>query len=253
LAPTSERNPRSLAHHLNEVELRWLLTSLFRRDGNSGEPLCQSLAEPTATDSSNESGAVPAGWQGGDIPTATGSSNRRPVSQGVRQPTGTDSTPEKGQQPEPDRHQLTPCGHRSVWQQVSGLLSAGPVSTVRSATPAQHAAAILDFLQAPGGRTGAITAKELRQIHAEVCFVLELEPIGWTAVGRELRKLIGEGRTYQRSNGEQLRVYHIPRRPKPDCFVREFRISWAAPLTQIGHRLIKPYDGLRVRSMRVPE
>jgi hypothetical protein len=95
---------------------------------------------------------------------------------------------------------------------MSGLLSAGPVPTVRSATAAQHAAAILDFLQAPGGRTGVITAKELRQIHTEVCFVLELEPIGWTAVGRELRKLVGERRTYQRINGEQVRVYRIPPR-----------------------------------------
>ena len=33
----------------------------------------------------------------------------------------------------------------------------------------------------------------------------------------------------------------------------DFRISCAAPLTQIGHRLIKPYDGLRVRSIRGPE
>ena len=143
-----------------------------------------------------------------------------PVGQGVRQPIVPDATPENGQPPEPNRHQLTPCGHRSVWQQLSeatktGLLSAGPVSTVRSATPAQHAAAILDFLQAPGGRTGTITAKELRQIHAEVCLVLELEPIGWTAVGRELRKLIGERRTYQRINGEQVRVYRIPPRAAP--------------------------------------
>ena len=38
LAPTSERNLRSIEHHLNEVELRWLLTSPVRRDGNSGEP-----------------------------------------------------------------------------------------------------------------------------------------------------------------------------------------------------------------------
>jgi hypothetical protein len=109
------------------------------------------------------------------------------------------------------------AGTTVVWQQVSeapktGLLSAGPVSTVRSATPAQQAAAILDFLQAPGGRTGTITATELRQIHAEVCFDLELEPIGWTAVGCALRKLIGEGRTYQRINGEQVRVYRIPPR-----------------------------------------
>ena len=138
-----------------------------------------------------------------------------PASLGESQPTGTESTPENGQQPEPNRHQLTPAGHHSVWQQMSGPVSAGPVSTVRSATPAQHAAAILDFLQAPGGRTGAITAKELREIHAEVCFVLELEPIGWTAVGRELRKLIGGGRTYHRINGEQVRVYRIPPRALP--------------------------------------
>ena len=215
LAPSSERNLRSIEHHLNEVELRWLLSSLFRREGNSGEPLCQSLSEPTATDPSSESGSVPAGWRGVPYRQQPTPAACHPASLGESQPTGTESTPENGQQPEPNRHQLTPAGHHSVWQQMSGPVSAGPVSTVRSATPAQHAAAILDFLQAPGGRTGAITAKELREIHAEVCFVLELEPIGWTAVGRELRKLIGGGRTYHRINGEQVRVYRIPPRALP--------------------------------------
>jgi hypothetical protein len=198
------------------VELLRLLTSLFSRDRSNGnKPLCQRVAEPTATDASPQSARDPARCQGVPNQQQPTPAACRPVSRGVRQPTATDTT--KQQQPDPNRHQLTPCGHRSVCQQVSeapktGLPSAGPVSTVRSATPAQHAAAILDFLQAPGGRTGTIRATELRQIHAEVCFVLELEPIGWTAVGRELRKLIGEGRTYQRINGEQVRVYRIPPR-----------------------------------------
>jgi hypothetical protein len=78
--------------------------------------------------------------------------------------------------------------------------------------PAEHAAAILDFLQGPGGHTGTIPFDEMEQIHLEVCLERDFEPIGWVAVGRELRKLIGDEKTYERINGEQVRVYRIPPR-----------------------------------------
>ena len=52
----------------------------------------------------------------------------------------------------------------------------------------------------------------MEQIHLEVCLECDFEAIGWTAVGRELRKLIGDEKTYERINGEQVRVYRIPPR-----------------------------------------
>ncbi len=40
-----------------------------------------------------------------------------------------------------------------------------PFPTRRWADPAEHAAAILEFLQGPGGRTGSIPVEELQQLH----------------------------------------------------------------------------------------
>ena len=88
-----------------------------------------------------------------------------------------------------------------------------PIPTRRWATPAEHAAAILDFLQGPGGRTGTIPFDEMEQVHLDVCLERDFEPIGWTAVGRELRRLLGAEKDYERINGEQVRVYRIPPRP----------------------------------------
>ena len=70
-------------------------------------------------------------------------------------------------------------------------------------------AAVLDFLQGPGGRTGTIPFDEMEEIHLDVCLEREFEVIGWTAVGRELRRLLGAEKDYERINGEQVRVYRI--------------------------------------------
>jgi hypothetical protein len=72
--------------------------------------------------------------------------------------------------------------------------------------------AILDLLQGPGGRTGTFTCAALKRVHTDICLEQGFEPIGWTAVGRELRKLIEDEKTYDRINGEQVRVYRIPPR-----------------------------------------
>jgi hypothetical protein len=165
--------------------LQGLLTSIFRRSIGGEKPLRQSLAEPTATDTSLENGAVPGGWQGvlnRQQPTPPSNAGSR---QSLAEPTATDI-----------RH--------------SPALSAA--WTRRWASPAEHAAALLDFLQGAGGRTGTIPFEEMEQIHLEVCLECDFEAIGWTAVGRELRKLIGDEKTYERIRGEQVRVYRIPPR-----------------------------------------
>ncbi len=56
-----------------------------------------------------------------------------------------------------------------------------PIPTRRWARPEEHAAAILAFLQGPGGRTGSIPVNELKQLHIEICAEHDIEPIGWPA------------------------------------------------------------------------
>jgi hypothetical protein len=85
-----------------------------------------------------------------------------------------------------------------------------PFPTRRWAEPAEHAAAILEFLQGPGGRTGSLPIGELKQLHLEICAERDWEPIGWTAVGRELRELLKADKTYESVNGKRTRVYRIP-------------------------------------------
>jgi hypothetical protein len=84
------------------------------------------------------------------------------------------------------------------------------IPTRRWVTPAEHAAAILEFLQGPGGRTGSIPVDDLKKLHIEICFERDWELIGWTAVGRELRNLLGAQKCYDWVEGRRVRVYRIP-------------------------------------------
>jgi hypothetical protein len=85
-----------------------------------------------------------------------------------------------------------------------------PFPTRRWVEPAEHAEAILEFLQGPGGRTGSLPVEELQQLHLEICAERDWELIGWTAVGRELRELLKADKTYEPINGRRTRVYRIP-------------------------------------------
>ena len=76
--------------------------------------------------------------------------------------------------------------------------------------PAEHAVALLDWLQRPGGRTGTISAEDLEAIHVDMCNSLEWERVAWIAVGRELRRLIGVRKEYARLGGRRICVYRIP-------------------------------------------
>jgi hypothetical protein len=81
-----------------------------------------------------------------------------------------------------------------------------PVPTRRWVPPQEHAVAILEFLQGPGGRTGSIPYGELKNLHLEICWERDWEPVGWNGVGRELRRLLKDEKTYDK----RRRVYHIP-------------------------------------------
>lgn len=69
---------------------------------------------------------------------------------------------------------------------------------------------MLEILQGPGGRTGTITAAELKLIHRELCLERDFEEIGWVAVGRELRRLLNDRKSYEWIDGRRVRVYRIP-------------------------------------------
>lgn len=161
------------------LKLLELLTSLFRLDRSGGaEPPRHPLSRLTASDSSQE-WATNGGY-------SKGASNR--------------------QQPIP------PALGQLLFQPTASDYEWQRVSSRRWATPAEHAMAILDLLQGPGGRTGTFTCTALKRVHTDICLEQGFEPIGWTAVGRELRKLIKDEKTYDRINREQVRVYRIPPR-----------------------------------------
>ncbi len=84
--------------------------------------------------------------------------------------------------------------------------------TLQARQPADHARALLAWLQGPGGRSGTIFASELLEIHRDLCSELDWELVGWGAVGRELRRLIGTPKEYARFDGRRVCVYRIPPR-----------------------------------------
>jgi hypothetical protein len=85
-----------------------------------------------------------------------------------------------------------------------------PIPTRRWVAPEERAAAILEFLQGPGGRTGTIAFDELEKLHVDICLERDWEVASWTAVGRELRRLLRAEKTYEAINGRRIRVYRIP-------------------------------------------
>jgi hypothetical protein len=82
--------------------------------------------------------------------------------------------------------------------------------TLQAKPPADHARALLTWLQGPGGRSGTIRATELADMHSDLCSELDWELAGWVAVGRELRRLIGTPKEYARIEGCRVCVYRIP-------------------------------------------
>jgi len=76
--------------------------------------------------------------------------------------------------------------------------------------PGEHARLFLRWLQTPGGRVGWIPADELMRAYTEFMADLGIAPIGWVAVGRELRRLVGTAKTYLWTNGRKVRMHFIP-------------------------------------------
>lgn len=50
-----------------------------------------------------------------------------------------------------------------------------------------HAIALLEWMQGPGGREGEVPARELMKAHAEMCAEYFWEPIPWIPVAKAFR------------------------------------------------------------------
>lgn len=79
-------------------------------------------------------------------------------------------------------------------------------------TAAEHARALLDWLQSPGGLTGEISAKDLIDIYENMIMEFRWQPRSWVSVAAELRKTLGGRKTYATRHGERVRVYRVPAR-----------------------------------------
>lgn len=74
----------------------------------------------------------------------------------------------------------------------------------------EHAAALLAWLQAPGGLTGEIAAHEILEIYKDMCCQAGLAIRPWQPVAVELRKALGGDKTYAWRGRNRVRVYRVP-------------------------------------------
>lgn len=76
---------------------------------------------------------------------------------------------------------------------------------------AEHAAALLSFLQGPGGATGELTAADVEAAYTDLMMDLGWMPRPWSTVATALRAALGgAAKTYAWRGGKRVRVYHIP-------------------------------------------
>jgi hypothetical protein len=83
-------------------------------------------------------------------------------------------------------------------------------------TPEEHAIAMLQWMQGPGGRTGEVAARELMNAYVDMCVELFWEPLSWIPVAKAFRRLIGDPhRRLASRNSRRIVVYRIPPSPCP--------------------------------------
>ena len=87
-----------------------------------------------------------------------------------------------------------------------------PVATPSWHSPEEQAAALLDWVQGPGGRVGEVPARELMSLHIEMCAELFWQHSPWIPVAKAFRALINDSRHHYASrNSRRIVVYRIPR------------------------------------------
>ena len=109
------------------------------------------------------------------------------------------------------RHEVMASKQRALAAMTPVSIPIQEPSRLMALDPSEHARELLVWLQGPGGRTGSISARDLATVHEEMCAANDVEPIRWTAVGRELRRLLDDRpRRYVDVRGRRTRMYRIP-------------------------------------------
>ena len=87
---------------------------------------------------------------------------------------------------------------------------------------AEHAAALLEFLQGPGGLVGEITAAEIEASYGDLMIDMQWHPRPWPTVAKALRAALGDARkTYGYRNGQRVRIWRIPAATKSPAPLRK--------------------------------
>ena len=120
--------------------------------------------------------------------------------------TGLSSTTEH--RPAPDQRE--PINGQSVRTGSSVVAISSPAWH----STAEHAAALLQWMQGPGGRVGEVPARELMDAYVDMCVELFWEPLPWIPIAKAFRTLICDpSRRLASRNSRRIVVYRIPRSP----------------------------------------
>lgn len=97
----------------------------------------------------------------------------------------------------------------------SGAAPAAAIPLLRSLSADEHAQALLVWLQGDRGVTGEILARDLIEMHAEMCLDESIEIRPWNPVAVQFTRLIGDRKKYcwhTETDGHKarLRVYSVP-------------------------------------------
>ena len=98
-----------------------------------------------------------------------------------------------------------------------------PAAGLTVLTPSEHAVRFLAWLQDEDGATGDILARDLAEMHGEMCLDLGVEQVRWALVSSHFRQLVGDRKRYvwhrdlPDSKPQRLCVVHVPalRSPGP--------------------------------------
>lgn len=74
----------------------------------------------------------------------------------------------------------------------------------------EHAAALLSWLQGPGGFIGELVSDEIEEIYRDMCLEVRWHPRPWAPVATELRLLLGGAKSYGYRDRKRVRVWKIP-------------------------------------------
>lgn len=125
-----------------------------------------------------------------------------------------------GHEHEPVRTDVQAVTEHKTTINVHKQIDAQPVRTGSNLIPVdspswhsaeEQAAALLDWMQGPGGRVGEVPARELMGLHIEMCAELFWQQTPWIPVAKAFRKLIDDPHHHYASrNSRRVVVYRIP-------------------------------------------